>query len=323
MFPDEGNANTMQFSAARVALSSRPECLHHVLSPKTKVAITAVGVISQRHGAFTWLMLQLSKDHDHVLRTFRLLISELCQQFGGGHPGGVVGIAAIGIAPWRYVMQYAPDTPDYFNRDRVDLSNGHACLFLYTFLHLTGYKAMTLGQLKPYLTVLTHYVLAIRRLSTRALNSPQAPWVGVSQMRWVLLWPPGTWPPSSTVLEDINAKMRACEWDVIEVEHGCYDIAGIFHALEKARACQDKPTFINVRTVIGLGSKVDGMAVAHGAAFGAPDVAEMKRYGFHPEEHFFIGEVVRELFRDLPVRGESLVHQWNDLICQYVKPSII
>lgn len=59
-------------------------------------------------------------------------------------------MAAIGIALWKYTMRYAPHSPDWFNRDRFVLSNGHACLFQYCFLHLTGYKAMTFDQLKSY-----------------------------------------------------------------------------------------------------------------------------------------------------------------------------
>lgn len=91
-----------------------------------------------------------SADHSLVLATFRLLIADLCQQFSGGHPGGAIGMAAIGVALWKYVMRYAPHTPDWFNRDRFVLSNGHTCLFQYTFLHLVGYRAMGLEQLKSY-----------------------------------------------------------------------------------------------------------------------------------------------------------------------------
>lgn len=59
-------------------------------------------------------------------------------------------MAAIGVALWKYVMRYAPHTPTYFNRDRFVLSNGHACLLQYTFLHLAGYQAMTWDQLRSY-----------------------------------------------------------------------------------------------------------------------------------------------------------------------------
>lgn len=59
-----------------------------------------------------------------VLQSFRLLVADLCQQFNMGHPGGAMGMAAIGVALWKYVMKYAPHQPDWFNRDRFVLSNG-------------------------------------------------------------------------------------------------------------------------------------------------------------------------------------------------------
>lgn len=59
-------------------------------------------------------------------------------------------MAAIGVALWKYVMRYAPHSPGFFNRDRFVLSNGHTCLFQYTFLHLAGYRDRTLDQLKSY-----------------------------------------------------------------------------------------------------------------------------------------------------------------------------
>jgi dihydroxyacetone synthase len=54
-----------------------------------------------------------------VLNTIRCLAADLCQQFKGGHPGTVMGAAAIGIALWRYEMRYNPANPDWFNRDRA------------------------------------------------------------------------------------------------------------------------------------------------------------------------------------------------------------
>ena len=64
------------------------------------------------------------KLHDRVLKTFRCLIADLCEQFKGGHPGSAMGMAAIGVALWKYVMEYTPENPNYFNRDRFVLSNG-------------------------------------------------------------------------------------------------------------------------------------------------------------------------------------------------------
>lgn len=79
-----------------------------------------------------------------------------------------MGMAAIGIALYKYVMNYSPKNCNYFNRDRLLLSNGalhrpilsvkwsnnnylgHACLWQYLFMHLVGVKSMTLEQLKSY-----------------------------------------------------------------------------------------------------------------------------------------------------------------------------
>lgn len=66
----------------------------------------------------------LSKEHEMILKTFRVLIADLCAQFKGGHPGGAMGMAAIGVALWKYTMRYAPHSPGWFNRDRFVLSNG-------------------------------------------------------------------------------------------------------------------------------------------------------------------------------------------------------
>lgn len=118
--------------------------------------------------------------------------------------------------------------------------------------------------------------------------------------------------------EDINAKMRACGFDILEVEDGCYDINSIVQALSVARQATEKPTFINIKTTIGLGSAVAGKAAAHGAPFGAEDVKNMKRAnGFDPEKHFEIDDDVRNFFAEIPKRGEGFVHEWNRLFGDY------
>lgn len=121
-----------------------------------------------------------------------------------------------------------------------------------------------------------------------------------------------------TNTEDVNTKMRACGWDVIEVADGCFDIEAIVRALEQARSSKQKPTFINIKTVIGLDSSVAGTAVAHGAAFGVESIHDMKvSYGFNPEKHFVVGESVRQFFQGISERGEQWVQEWDQLVNNY------
>lgn len=124
-------------------------------------------------------------------------------------------------------------------------------------------------------------------------------------------------PVSLTNTEDINAKMRACGWNVISVEDGCWDVRAIVKALEASKR-SDLPTFVNVHTVIGVDTAVAGNAVAHGAAFGPDTVASLKKlYGFNPEQHYIVPEAMREFFTELPARGESKVSEWKALFDKY------
>ncbi|KAK5046880.1 hypothetical protein LTR84_007234 [Exophiala bonariae] len=319
----------------------------------------------------SWAAPALTQEHDLVLKTFRLLIADLCQQFKGGHPGGAIGMAAIGVALWKYVMSYAPSHLEFFNRDRFVLSNGHTCLFQYTFLHLTGYRAMTIDQLKSYhssredalcpghpeielegievttgplgqgvanalgLAIATkHLASKFNRPGYEVVNNHTWCMVGDACLQegvaleaisfaghlklnnLTIIYDNNQITCDGSVdltnSEDVNAKMRACGWDVIDVEDGCFDVDGIVSALTRAKHSSEKPTFINVRTIIGLGSAVAGDALSHGAAFGDKDVADMKRAsGFNPEESFAIPEAVRQFFADLRPRGEVIVAKWE------------
>ncbi|KAL2169508.1 hypothetical protein VTG60DRAFT_5977 [Thermothelomyces hinnuleus] len=86
--------------------------------------------------------------------------------------------------------------------------------------------------------------------------------------------------------EDVNAKMAASGWEVLEVADGNSDVEAIVAALVAARSSSSgKPVFVNIRTTIGVGSSIAGDARAHGAAFGPQEVANIKRAaGFNPEE---------------------------------------
>ncbi|KAK7699472.1 hypothetical protein SLS64_011610 [Diaporthe eres] len=93
---------------------------------------------------------QLARDNEAAVLAVRNLVFDLCTQNGGGHGGSALGMAAIGVALWKYVMRYNPADPEWFDRDRFVLSNGHASMFLYVMNYLVGYDAWTIDELKGY-----------------------------------------------------------------------------------------------------------------------------------------------------------------------------
>ena len=66
-----------------------------------------------------------------------------------GHPGAPMGLADVAEVLWRDVLSYNPQNPDWWNRDRFVLSNGHGSMLLYAVLHLTGYD-VSLNDIKDF-----------------------------------------------------------------------------------------------------------------------------------------------------------------------------
>ncbi|KAH6884458.1 Transketolase, thiamine diphosphate binding domain-containing protein [Thelonectria olida] len=85
-----------------------------------------------------------------AVRDVRKLVIDCCRQNGGGHGGSAIGMAPLGVALWRHTLRFSTQNPEWFDRDRFVLSNGHAAIFLYTMLHVAGYPHMTLDELKMY-----------------------------------------------------------------------------------------------------------------------------------------------------------------------------
>ena len=69
----------------------------------------------------------------------RALSMDAVQKANSGHPGAPMGMADIAEVLWRDFMMHNPGNPNWFNRDRFILSNGHGSMLIYSLLHLTGY----------------------------------------------------------------------------------------------------------------------------------------------------------------------------------------
>jgi len=79
----------------------------------------------------------------------RALSMDAVQKANSGHPGAPMGMADIAEVLWNDHMTHNPTNPDWANRDRFVLSNGHGSMLIYSLLHLTGY-ALPIEELKQF-----------------------------------------------------------------------------------------------------------------------------------------------------------------------------
>ncbi|KAJ8515544.1 hypothetical protein ONZ45_g7059 [Pleurotus djamor] len=93
--------------------------------------------------------------------------------------------------------------------------------------------------------------------------------------------------------ENVEQRFLSYNWQVLHVDNGDSDLAGIYNAIAEARKETNKPTIIRLRTTIGFGSKLQGTHGVHGA----------------PETYAAYAEIAQ--------RGAALEAQWNDLLASY------
>ncbi len=84
-----------------------------------------------------------------MANSIRALAMDAVQQANSGHPGAPMGMADMAVALWGRHLKHSPHNPNWFNRDRFVLSNGHGSMLIYALLHLTGY-ALPIGELKNF-----------------------------------------------------------------------------------------------------------------------------------------------------------------------------
>ncbi|OOE85550.1 transketolase [Salinivibrio siamensis] len=84
-----------------------------------------------------------------LANAIRALAMDGVQKAKSGHPGAPMGMADIAEVLWRDHMNHNPQNPDWANRDRFVLSNGHGSMLIYSLLHLTGY-GVSIDDLKQF-----------------------------------------------------------------------------------------------------------------------------------------------------------------------------
>jgi transketolase len=84
-----------------------------------------------------------------LANAIRALTMDAVQQASSGHPGAPMGMADIAEVLWNDFLLHNPADPNWFNRDRFVLSNGHGSMLLYALLHLSGYD-LPLEELRKF-----------------------------------------------------------------------------------------------------------------------------------------------------------------------------
>ncbi|KAG7193461.1 Transketolase [Scheffersomyces spartinae] len=311
-----------------------------------------------------------------AISTIRLLAVDAVAAANSGHPGAPLGLAPAAHALFKK-MAFNPANPDWINRDRFVLSNGHACALLYSMLVLYGYD-LTLEDLKhfrqlhsktpghpeaheiPGVEVTTGPLgqgicngvgLALAQKQFAATyNKPGFPisdsytyvflgdgclMEGVSSEasslaghlqlnNLIAFWDDnqisidGSTKVSFT--EDVIARYRAYDWNIIEVIKGDDDIEAISNAIDEAKKCTNKPTLIRLKTIIGYGSLAAGTHSVHGSPLKADDIKQLKeKFGFDPSKSFVIPEEVTALYQEHVKENQSKEAAWNDLFASYKK----
>jgi transketolase len=97
-----------------------------------------------------------------MANALRALAMDAVEKAKSGHPGMPMGMADIATVLFSRFLNFDPTAPDWPDRDRFVLSNGHGSMLLYGLLHLTGYPDMTIDELQHF-----------RQLGSRAAGHPE------------------------------------------------------------------------------------------------------------------------------------------------------
>ena len=88
--------------------------------------------------------------HKDLSNAIRFLSIDSVQKANSGHPGMPMGMADVATVLFKSFLRFNPKNPNWLNRDRFVLSAGHGSMLLYSLLYLTGYKSISLNDIKNF-----------------------------------------------------------------------------------------------------------------------------------------------------------------------------
>lgn len=153
----------------------------------------------------------MMNDNEYKLmaNAIRFLSVDAIEKANSGHPGMPMGMADVATILFAEFMKFDPNNPEWFNRDRFILSAGHGSMLLYSLLYLTGYKDITIDDIKNF-----------RQLGSKTAGHPEHQFlVGIE----TTTGPLGQGLANAVGMA-IAEKMRACRDN--KTDHYTYTIVG-------------------------------------------------------------------------------------------------
>ncbi|MDC1133213.1 transketolase [Candidatus Pelagibacter sp.] len=92
----------------------------------------------------------MNKQHNNLANCIRFLSIDAVQKANSGHPGMPMGMADVVTVLFQKFLKFNPKNPNWLNRDRFILSAGHGSMLLYSLLYLTGYKSISIKDIKSF-----------------------------------------------------------------------------------------------------------------------------------------------------------------------------
>ncbi len=89
-------------------------------------------------------------EHKQLANAIRFLSIDAVEEANSGHPGMPMGMADVATVLFKSFLRFNPKNPNWINRDRFILSAGHGSMLLYSLLYLTGYKSVSLEDIKNF-----------------------------------------------------------------------------------------------------------------------------------------------------------------------------